>query len=325
MYISVMFITYMAAAFITLLGIGLILLLISSRDEKSDKAQYRSVMSFAFIVFAQCALYFFFYFRDMVIGNSIVVMPLRVADYAICGAIYFFWIRVIGALHESRTKKTDPMAWLTGLSMGLPGIIATSVFMDEYYCFDNVKIGRCFLTVEIICVIITVIITSKYTLDFVRNSVNRLRKIYIPVVSVALMIWSIQQIFIDSSLYTGIYKSAWISGDIDTTGIVMFICGMATFIYLFRADFSPLFYTEKTKADEVDPLDQTAEQHGLTVRELEVLRLVYKGMNNPEIAEKLCISRNTVKKHMQSIYEKTGTASRMELAYLINMKNNENS
>ncbi|MCQ2545213.1 MAG: helix-turn-helix transcriptional regulator [Clostridia bacterium] len=320
-----MFITYMAAAFIALLGIGLILLLISSRDEKSDKAQYRSVMSFAFIVFAQCGLYFFFYFRDMVIGNYVVVMPLRIADYAICGAVYYFWIRVIDALGEHKTKNNNIMAIMTGVFMGVPGIIATSLFMDEYYCFEKISEGRAFLAVEAVCVGITIIVTSKLTLDFVRNSVNLLKKIYIPVGSIALMIWSIQQIFIDGSLYMGVYKSAWVTGNVDTTGAVMFVCGLATFIYLFRADFSPRFYMGNAKAEEGNNLELTAEQHGLTVRELEVLRLVYKGKNNPEIADELCISRNTVKKHMQSIYEKTGTASRMELAYLINMKNNERS
>jgi DNA-binding NarL/FixJ family response regulator len=50
----------------------------------------------------------------------------------------------------------------------------------------------------------------------------------------------------------------------------------------------------------------------LTDRELEVLRLVAKGMNNREIAKVLFISENTVKNHVRNILEKLQLHSRME-------------
>ena len=50
----------------------------------------------------------------------------------------------------------------------------------------------------------------------------------------------------------------------------------------------------------------------LTERELEVLRLVARGMNNREIAKDLYISENTVKNHVRNILEKLQMHSRME-------------
>lgn len=50
----------------------------------------------------------------------------------------------------------------------------------------------------------------------------------------------------------------------------------------------------------------------LTARELEVLRLVARGMSNREVAAALFISDNTVKNHVRNILEKLHLHSRME-------------
>lgn len=52
----------------------------------------------------------------------------------------------------------------------------------------------------------------------------------------------------------------------------------------------------------------------LTDRELDVLGLVAAGLNNPEIGEKLHISRSTVKKHVSNILAKLGVSTRTEAA-----------
>jgi DNA-binding CsgD family transcriptional regulator len=51
---------------------------------------------------------------------------------------------------------------------------------------------------------------------------------------------------------------------------------------------------------------------GLSPREIEVLRLVARGLTNAEIGRRLFISPNTVARHIQNVLEKTGMANRTE-------------
>jgi len=69
---------------------------------------------------------------------------------------------------------------------------------------------------------------------------------------------------------------------------------------------------EKAVADSEKKLDS------LTKREREIANLISQGQTNLEIAANLDIAERTVKAHLSSIYEKTKTGSRLNLALLIN-------
>ncbi|MGB9378622.1 MAG: response regulator transcription factor [Mycobacteriales bacterium] len=68
------------------------------------------------------------------------------------------------------------------------------------------------------------------------------------------------------------------------------------------------FATMVKRTDEKEQLPTPR----LTDREMEVLRLVARGLNNRDIAKELFISENTVKNHVRNILEKLQLHSRME-------------
>ena len=63
---------------------------------------------------------------------------------------------------------------------------------------------------------------------------------------------------------------------------------------------------------EAEPADDESQK--LSPRELEVLRLIARGMENPSIADALGISQHTVRKHVSSILGKLGLPSRVQAA-----------
>lgn len=61
----------------------------------------------------------------------------------------------------------------------------------------------------------------------------------------------------------------------------------------------------------------------LTNREKEIVIEIAKGKKNHEIAKQLFISENTVKKHLQNLFQKFEVRNRMELLYKLNNQKNQ--
>jgi DNA-binding CsgD family transcriptional regulator len=68
---------------------------------------------------------------------------------------------------------------------------------------------------------------------------------------------------------------------------------------------------EPAKASEIAPV--VVEAYALTPREVEVTRLVARGLSTDEIAATLFLSRHTVRDHLKAIFAKVGVSSRGEL------------
>ena len=59
------------------------------------------------------------------------------------------------------------------------------------------------------------------------------------------------------------------------------------------------------------------QKYNITPREQEIITLILEGKSNKEIEDQLCISLNTVKNHIYSLFQKMGVKSRGQLVNLI--------
>ena len=59
-----------------------------------------------------------------------------------------------------------------------------------------------------------------------------------------------------------------------------------------------------------EPAPAATPPDGLTEREFEILRLIGRGLTNPEIAAQLYLSSHTIKTHISRIFAKTGSRDR---------------
>ena len=67
-------------------------------------------------------------------------------------------------------------------------------------------------------------------------------------------------------------------------------------------------------AQPSDPVRAAILAEQLSPQEQRVLHLLAAGRSNPEIAERLVVSVNTVKAHLKNIYRKLGVSNRMQAA-----------
>jgi DNA-binding NarL/FixJ family response regulator len=80
--------------------------------------------------------------------------------------------------------------------------------------------------------------------------------------------------------------------------------------------FSNDIANQVVNAMAAEPREAPTNLSRLSERERQIAAAVARGLKNKDISQELQISENTVKRHLQSIFNKTGTRDRLELAVL---------
>lgn len=242
MYTDLIFVCYITAICLSLLCLALIALVLVHKDYRDNKA-FVAARNFAGTVILTGLLYFVFYYREMVRDQYELFLPFRIADYVLCCLLILFWLVLVFYLmdQEAYEKLLLFSKLFTGVRLAASLIITTG-FMGPYYDINASVVRGVWTVLEALFTVVTVLLLVAFALMGLKECISRLRGSYILVCSLLLGAWSIIQCVVDAGLFFGKYgMSAWLEECPDLTGLILFLCSLSTFLFVFTEDFSPLF------------------------------------------------------------------------------------
>jgi DNA-binding NarL/FixJ family response regulator len=114
-----------------------------------------------------------------------------------------------------------------------------------------------------------------------------------------LMLFSLPELY---SLDNHAANSNWIAG----FSLLFLVIG----IVLSRKLFTPTKIINVGKPSVINP--EQLLKSGISKREAEILLLIHDGLSNQQIADRLFLSENTIKKHISNIFQKLQVDRRTE-------------
>lgn len=329
MYIGFIFICYIFEMFISLAGVAFISLVLVKKEFRNNRV-YKAARNFSVIVFLTGLLYFGFYCFETIYHLTDTVVFYRFADYTLYGLVFMFWMLLLREL-IGKDKKDNKLyreilcvsVSITAIDIGFP-VAVSILFMDGNYNINNHTVLIIWIVFQSVFFFAVCVILLRYARYGIRLCVKSLHRRYILLCTVAIFLFELIGVLYEicqSSHMMTLDESNFLVSALDVyfpdlTGLIMAVLSILTLVFTFKEDFSAIFFTD-IDSGEVNAVDAVALKYNLTVREREVFVLLYENYSNAEIADELCISINTVKRHVRNIYEKLETNSRADIIHLV--------
>lgn len=321
---NTLFITYTIMCFLGLQAITLIVIVIK-HSGAGNKELMSATRNFVIVSLALGLFYYITYYRELVLGKFAAGMLMRGFDAIIFYALGYSWLKLMDRIIISTDPKSEKLRKHINIIFPCLMVISATIYMfllDEFYTTD-------FYTGEIICIaseavmgIVVVVYTGIYVMRGYRELMDTASRRYIMIVSVLVCfntLWN--NIVVTFVFLKAVSLSILCSNLYAVTSILLLIINLLTVQYVYKKDFSSVFFgngnVDQKQLTEEESLNMVAENHRLTERERDVMFLAYEGLTNPDIAEKLYISRHTVKRHIHNIFEKLDVSTRMELVHMV--------
>ncbi len=180
---------------------------------------------------------------------------------------------------------------------------------------DNKKTFLLIMLMYVFIFHFTIMILLIKTFFSSKNHLSKKQKSYLNIFSSVFFLIKSASVIYLFLLYFGIYSFNL------TFYLVFFLYNLFPLIYM--KDFLlTLFPEEVTSAGSEDSINENIKKYGISKREQEIIFLIFDGLSNKAIEERLYISIATVKDHIYNIYKKTGVKNRVQLVNLFSKKNN---
>lgn len=310
----IILLSYLLATFLAIAGITMSLL----AKKKTKSELNNAILIFLFGMLIMCFYDWFIYYKDYSFMGVSNTLALRLGSCLIA-VLFFFWInleqKILGEEDFSRTIKVFR---IYAIAYSIIWFVISVFFHGKV--FYTIKFLLLFSDIVLLIsmLLLSVVFMSKLILEG-----NKVVPGYMIIVT-AMLIWNyISFIWGEMSVYWG--NSDFIRTPLDFTIIFWLIVNIATIYFVYNVDFKEAY--AKSEAPSASPfvledrLTEMEEEYSLTHREIDILKLIYRGMSNNEIADELYISKSTVKSHIYNTFRKANVKSRSEIICLIHDKN----
>ncbi|MCI9598548.1 MAG: helix-turn-helix transcriptional regulator [Firmicutes bacterium] len=321
---NTLFLTYTIMCFLGLQAITLVLMIIR-HNESGNTRLMKVTRNFVIVSLVLGLFYYISFYRELVLGDFAYGALSRGLDAVIFYAMGYSWVKLIDAMTDSPNPKLIKWRKLTPKVFLCLMILSAAAYMfllNDYYATDYDWAEATVIILEGVLGLTVVIFTLAYVLLSFGDLTDGMSRSYIIIVSILINFNNLWNNLVVCFVFVQAVSPTIISSKLyGVTAVLVLIINLLTVIYIYKKDFSPFFFGKKESRprplSEEEVVDLVAESHRLTERERSVLVLAYQGLTNPDIAEKLFISRHTVKRHMHNIFEKMDVSTRVEMIRLI--------
>ena len=311
------FYNFIYIAVIILGGVSLPLTLILNIKEK-DK-YHKALTLFVGAIFIYMITDFVtYYFIGETVSADVKFALITVSDVFFC-ALTLAWMYIIQVfIGAEDIIKLKYLVILTVVYMVLSQVLSISVGRYSTYSMYLVVeegMGSVMLQWINVAYVVAVIIICLWSAVIVGRTTRDTRSLRLKMMLIlSLMIymlyvavWDYVTWFRPEEKLVNIYA-------LDPMLVLYAFLSAAVIFYFYKKD--PLKLSGSQVAPE-DAIRVIVQRYGLSDREKDVLELINQGESNLQIAADLSISENTVKRHVNNIFKKTGTQSRHEIIYKI--------
>ena len=247
---------------------------------------------------------FFIYYSDKIINHSSGNMILSIGDCLIA-VLVLFWLRV-----ETNICQSEDCNWFVRIAKKYI-LFYFCIWMVSVIFFVDIKWTRLIIDIPLLCLLIAGSIACIVS-GLKKGDSHKL----IAYKSVITLFMTVNYVtyFISES---GIVKES--NEDImDLTIFYWLVINAANIILLYKRDFSKSYLVDAPVAMDInEALDLVKQKYDLTKREVEILKEIYEGKTNTQIAEELFISESTVKAHIYNTFRKMNVKNRVEAVCIV--------
>lgn len=330
MFPHFIFISYIVMLFMGLQAILLVIILLKI-DTNHNNYDFKAKRNFLLVSLVLGIMYFITYYSDFVIGNFNTSLPYRLIDGMIFYAFGLSWIKVLDRFSKNNYKSLTLRKmtnWIFGLLM-IVSSFAYGFLLDELYTTPNPYVNKIIIILELTLVLVVLLFTIIYLTRIDWSTLEKINRRFILFISVVLNTINLWNSLVALSIFLRIMDvSILTTYSYGFTGTFIFVINFYILLYTYKTNY-PSIHGKNYPMDNTNiPQDQDKNylvdkalatlDFKLTERELEVIKLAYDGSTNPEIGEKLSISKHTVKRHMHNIFNKMDVSTRLEMVHLIN-------